>query len=69
MPNTPVVHGIVTYYSITPALPAGIILDQTTGYILGTPTALSALTYYTITALNPGGSATTSINLGVIIPP
>ena len=68
-PNTPVVHGIVTFYSINPALPAGIMFDQTTGYILGTPTALSSPNNYTITALNPGGTAVTTINLGVINPP
>ncbi len=68
-PNTPVVRGIVTFYSISPALPAGIVFDQTTGYILGTPTALSSPTDYTITAQNPGGTAVTTINLGVVNPP
>jgi len=51
---------------VTPALPTSIILDQTTGYILGTPTVLAASTDYTVKAQNPGGFATTSINLGVI---
>jgi acetyl-CoA carboxylase carboxyltransferase component len=60
------VQGIVTIYSVTPALPTSIILDQTTGYILGTPTVLAASTDYTVKAQNPGGFATTSINLGVI---
>ncbi len=68
-PNTPVVHGIVTLYSVTPALPAGIILDQTTGFILGTPTALSSAKDYTITAQNTGGSSSTTVNIGVITPP
>ena len=45
-PNTPVVHGIVTLYSIAPALPTGMTLDLTTGYILGTPTVLSAAKNY-----------------------
>lgn len=68
-PNTPVVHGIVTLYSIAPALPTGMTLDLTTGYILGTPTVLSAAKNYTIVAQNPGGTATTTINLGVVNPP
>lgn len=65
-PDIPTVQGIVTFYSITPSLPAGIILDQTTGYILGTPTALSASKDYTISAHNPGGSSSTTITLGVV---
>jgi hypothetical protein len=65
-PNTPTIQGIVTFYTATPALPPGVILDQTTGYILGTPTAASPASDYTITGFNPGGFASTTINLGVI---
>ena len=68
-PNIPTVRGIVTYYSVNPLFPAGVILDQTTGFILGTPTALSASRDYAITAQNPGGSTTTSVNLTVINQP
>ena len=68
-PNTPSVHGIVTDYSVTPAFPAGITLDVTTGYILGTPTVLSTSSVYTVTARNPGGSSQTTLTLGVILPP
>ena len=67
-PNTPTVTGIVTIYTITPALPAGITLDQTTGYIQGTPTAAAATTTYTITGANPGGTTTTTVILTVIAP-
>jgi len=54
---------------VSPSLPAGVVLDQTTGYILGTPTAVSASRDYTITGFNPGGSAFTTINLTVITVP
>src|ERR1700691_6180726 len=37
-PLTPTVVGAVTSYSVTPALPAGLSLDTTTGMISGTPT-------------------------------
>ncbi len=67
-PNIPTVTGIVTIYSVSPGLPAGITLDQTTGYIQGVPTAATAGADYTITGQNPGGSATTTINLTVIAP-
>ena len=65
-PNTPTIHGIVTLFTIIPSLPPGVSLDQTTGYILGMPTAASSPTDYTITGLNPGGSASATITLGVI---
>jgi hypothetical protein len=67
-PDIPTVRGIVTNYSISPALPSGVILDQTTGYILGTPLAASPGTDYTITASNPGGSTTAIITLTVVAP-
>jgi hypothetical protein len=67
-PNTPTIQGIVTQYTVTPTLPTGIVLDATTGYILGTPTVVSASRSYTITGSNPGGSSTTIINLGVAGP-
>ena len=68
-PNTPTIQGIVTFYTVSPSLPAGVVLDATTGYILGTPTAVSASRDYTITGFNPGGSAATTINLTVITVP
>jgi large repetitive protein len=67
-PDRPTVRGIVTNYSILPPLPPGVILDQTTGYILGTPLSSSSGTDYTITASNPGGSTTVTINLTVVAP-
>ena len=47
--NTPTsTGGAVTGYSVTPALPAGLSLDDVTGIINGTPTAVTAATSYTV---------------------
>src|SRR5262245_52371119 len=48
--------GPVDSYGVSPSLPAGLVLDATTGVITGTPTAPSPATDYTVTATNPGGS-------------
>ncbi len=52
-------------YSITPALPAGLVLNSTTGVISGTPVALSPPTNYTVTATNGGGAGKTELNFAV----
>jgi sugar lactone lactonase YvrE len=52
-------------YSISPALPAGLTFDPTTGAISGTPTAASAATDYTITATNETGSSSTVVRISV----
>jgi hypothetical protein len=62
--------GPVISYSITPALPAGLDLNSSTGVISGTPTAIAPVSTYTVTATNTGGNATVDINLRVNdIPP
>ncbi|HMK72944.1 MAG TPA: putative Ig domain-containing protein, partial [Myxococcaceae bacterium] len=65
-PNTPS-HGggAVTSYSVSPALPAGLGLNTTTGVITGTPTALSAAASYVVTATNTGGTVQVSVVLAV----
>jgi hypothetical protein len=63
---TPTVTGNVTTYSVTPALPAGLSLDTTTGSISGTPTAPSRATH-TITATNAGGNTTFALEISVLI--
>jgi hypothetical protein len=52
---------------VTPALPAGLSLDTTTGRISGTPTAPSRSTH-TITATNAGGNTTFALTLAVTVP-
>ena len=53
-------------YRISPSLPSGIILDQSTGWISGTASAEMAPRTYTITALKyDGGESVATISLGV----
>jgi hypothetical protein len=65
-PNEPRASGgPAKWYGISPALPAGLTLSETSGVISGTPTALSPATLYLVTASNGGGSATTSLLMTV----
>jgi hypothetical protein len=61
----PTVTGTVASYTVSPALPAGLSLDGTTGRISGTPTAATRSTH-TISATNSGGSATFALQLTVL---
>jgi sugar lactone lactonase YvrE len=51
-------------YSVTPALPAGLVLN-TDGSITGTPTVATAATNYTITGINSGGNSSTALNFAI----
>ncbi len=65
-PNNPSnAGGVVTAYSVLPALPAGLSLSPTTGVITGTPTAVTATAVYTVTASNSGGSTTVGVTITV----
>jgi hypothetical protein len=68
-PYPPSVSGTVTRYSVSPALPAGLTLNPTSGVISGTPLAASPQATYVITAANAGGRATIAVTLLVLIPP
>jgi hypothetical protein len=57
--------GTVASYSVSPALPAGLTLNATTGAITGTPAQEAAMATYTVTASNSGGS--TTFHLGISI--
>jgi uncharacterized protein (TIGR03118 family) len=61
----PAVTGTVTNYAVSPALPAGLALNATTGAISGTPTTVTAQATYTVTASNAGGNATFGLSLKV----
>jgi hypothetical protein len=57
--------GAVASYAISPALPAGLLLDAATGVISGTPAALAPQASYTVTAANAGGSTTCALSIAV----
>jgi len=69
------VYGVDTYsqirkitttgYSFNGDLPAGLVLDRTTGGITGTPVLAKASTNYSVTAYNLGGSSTATVNIAV----
>ena len=53
--NAPVVaNGAATGFEISPALPAGLLFNEASGVISGTPTAASPATVYTVTATFAG---------------
>jgi hypothetical protein len=65
IPDTSTVTGKITSYAVSPALPAGLSLNASSGMISGTPTALAAKASYTVTASNSYGSTTASIQITV----
>ncbi|MDG1548604.1 MAG: putative Ig domain-containing protein, partial [Candidatus Poseidoniaceae archaeon] len=58
--------GSATSWSISPAEPAGLTFDPSTGEITGTPTVLSPSATYTVTATNTGGTDSTTISLSIL---
>lgn len=63
-PDTPMVTGTVTSWSVAPQLPAGLSLDGS-GVISGTPSAPTSSSTYTVTASNSAGSTTASVQIAV----
>ena len=57
--------GTIASYAISPAAPAGLTFNTTTGLLAGTPTATQSATTYTITATNASGSASNTFTLTV----
>ena len=65
--NTPTSSGgAVVSYAVSPALPAGLTLNTSTGVISGTPSAESVAAIHTITATNTGGSTTADLGITVV---
>lgn len=65
----PKFQGTATSFSVKPALPPGLELDQATGEIRGAPTDMTEEAEYCITATNDAGSGSASIFLAVAISP
>jgi hypothetical protein len=63
--NSATVTGIVTSYSVSPALPDGLSLNTSTGAITGTPTTPTAAATYVVTASNSGGSTTCNLSITI----
>jgi hypothetical protein len=57
--------GAIASYSISPAAPAGLTFNTSTGLLAGTPTVVAVETTYTITATNATGSAAKTFTLTV----
>lgn len=60
--------GAISSYSVSPSLPAGLVLNTTSGVISGTATETRTETTYTITANGAGSAANTTISITVIPP-
>ncbi|MDD2790802.1 MAG: choice-of-anchor D domain-containing protein [Sulfurimonas sp.] len=54
------INNDVITYGLIGTLPAGLIFNTTTGYISGTPTAVTAATNFRLTATDSAGSGTTT---------
>ncbi len=61
--QSPTVTGVVNTYTISPAVPSGLLMDGETGRISGTPTVYIAPANYVITATNTAGSTNKTINI------
>lgn len=57
--------GLSVSYTVSPALPAGLTMDSSTGRITGTPTSAQAGSQYVISAAGSTGSAAANITITV----
>ena len=67
-PLSPRIAGTVEHYAVTPAQPPGVVLDSTSGIIMGTPSVATALAPYTITASSLAGNTSFVLLLDVASP-
>ncbi len=66
---TPTLSINATACTATPALPAGLNLNENTCLLSGTPTVTQGATTHTISATTPAGTATTTVSITVNSPP
>ena len=68
IPNNVPAHsgGMITTYSVNPALPKGLTLNATSGIISGTPTAVAAKANYIITGTNGINSTSATLSITVV---
>lgn len=65
-PNIPSSSGgPISTYSVSPALPDGLVLDQQTGVVNGAPVAATPSAIYTVTGSNAQGSVTARLQIEV----
>ena len=62
---TPSVNGIVTSYSVSPVLPVGLSINNSTGIISGTPTTATPVANYLVTATNTNGNTSFAVSITV----
>lgn len=62
---TPTANGSPASYSVTPALPAGLTLNATTGVISGSPTSVTPQATYTVSATASTGAVSFALSLTV----
>jgi WD40 repeat protein len=58
--------GAAASWSISPALPPGLVFSTTTGSITAATTATAAAANYKVTAENSGGQSTVTLTIGVV---
>ena len=62
---SPTTTGVIESCTSNPSLPDGLVIDQNTCAISGTPTVDQASVLYSIVASNPNGSITATISIAV----
>lgn len=67
--KTPTVTGVVTTCTSNPNLPTGLVINESTCAISGTPTTLQTARNYEIKASNPAGSTISNIQIAVVPSP
>lgn len=66
---TPTVSMTMEHYSVKPALPSGLSIDELSGAISGTPTKESSAATYVVSATGAAGRVTFPLVLSVTEPP